>query len=330
MRGIQEDGPLGAAWKKLAGRFGRRQGTGRKALVVGLAAYALGMLGATKVAHRTADAEGKAKVGKGLLGARGTSGALNLQKHWDLLETRNERVEFFLDFLMGRNYDNTRLWLERLGKFGPMILEELEARDMPRDLIYLAMIESGFSPNAYSHAHAVGIWQFIAETGQRYGLEVSEYVDERRDPVKSTTAALDYLEYLYERFGSWYLAAASYNTGENRVHRILRERQAGRLGDDDLYWAISPYIPRETRDYVPLMLAAAYIGKDPQAHGFHGLEFQEPLRYTQVRARAGTPLALVARDAGVSHEAVRELNPHLVRDMVPPDRDWYVRVPDQL
>src|SRR5690606_30020651 len=131
------------------------------------------------------------------------------------------------------------------------------------DLLYLALIESGLSPKAYSHAAASGLWQFISETGQRYGLEVSRDVDERRDPIQSTSAALDYLQDLYGRFGSWYLAAAAYNTGENRVERILRERAGGAKGDDALFWTIAPYLPRETRDYVPLMLAAAHIGKEP-------------------------------------------------------------------
>ena len=146
---------------------------------------------------------------------------------WDLTVTDHERVDFFVEFLMGKNHDKTRLWLERIGKYGPLIQRELRARGMPEDLLYLTMIESGFDPNAYSRAHAAGLWQFIEETGERYGLEVTRYVDERRDPVKATAAALTYLSEMHERFGSWYLSAAGYNTGENRVGRIMRE-QTGR------------------------------------------------------------------------------------------------------
>jgi hypothetical protein len=153
---------------------------------------------------------------------------------------------------------------------------------MPEDLFYLAMIESGLSNRAVSHASAVGLWQFIAETGRRYGLEVSTYVDERRDPLKSTDAALDYLTDLHDRFGSWYLAAAGYNSGENRVERILRQRAGGQKGDDALYWRIASHLPRETRDYVPLMLAAGHIGKDPNAYGFYGIEHQAPLAFDRV------------------------------------------------
>jgi membrane-bound lytic murein transglycosylase D len=246
---------------------------------------------------------------------------------WDLTVTPHARVDYWIDFLKGRNYDKTRLWLERSGRYAPMIREQLRARGMPEDLIYLALIESGFSPRAYSRAHASGIWQFIEETGRRYGLRVSDYLDERRDPVKSTTAALDYLQELYARFGSWYLAAAAYNTGENRVDRILRERAGGRRGDDALFWKIAPYLPRETRDYVPLMLAAGHIAKEPDKYGFSGLDYHEPLAFEPVAVPAGTSLRAVARAAEVPFDAVRDLNPQLLLGVTPPGRDWSVRLP---
>jgi membrane-bound lytic murein transglycosylase D len=119
---------------------------------------------------------------------------------WDITVTRNERVDDWIDFLTGRNRDRTKLWLERSGRYGPMIRAELRKRGMPEDLLYLALIESGFSPKAYSSAAASGIWQFIAETGQRYGLEVNGVVDERRDPIKSTDAAARMLRALTDRF----------------------------------------------------------------------------------------------------------------------------------
>jgi membrane-bound lytic murein transglycosylase D len=246
---------------------------------------------------------------------------------WDLPVTMNDRVEHWIGFLIGRNRQRTHLWLERKGQFAPLIQERLRARGMPEDLIYLALIESGFSTRAYSRAHAVGIWQFIAETGRRYGLEVSAHVDERRDPVKATDAALDYLEYLYRRFGSWYLAAAAYNSGENRVDRLLRQHAGGARGDDALYWRISPHLPRETRDYVPLMLAAGHIGKEPEKYGFHGLNYQAPLAYERVRVNGGTSLRAVARAAGVEPAVVNDLNPHLITGATPPGRAWEVRIP---
>jgi len=246
---------------------------------------------------------------------------------WDLPVTKNARVDRWIDFLAGRNADRTRLWMERSGRYTPMIREQLREREMPQDLIYLAFIESGYSPKAYSRAAASGLWQFIAETGRRYGLEVNSYVDERRDPEEATRAALDYLQELHNRFGSWYLAAAAYNTGENRVERILRQRAGGRKGDDALFWKIAPYLPRETRDYVPLMLAAAHIGKEPHKYGFDEVEYWEPLSYDTAWVPAQTSLSLIAKAAGVQIEAVQELNPHLLRSTTPPGRAWPVRIP---
>ncbi|MEJ2502381.1 MAG: lytic transglycosylase domain-containing protein [Gemmatimonadota bacterium] len=249
---------------------------------------------------------------------------------WDLPSDRTERVDFFIDFLKGERYGDMRLWLERIGRYGPMIREELTTRGMPQDLLFLAVIESGLDPNAYSSAHAAGIWQFIEETGERYGLEVSDYVDERRDPVKATGAALAYLQELAEeRFGgSYFLAAAGYNTGENRVARIMREETAAAEGRDADYWRIADRLPRETRDYVPLMIAAGHIARDPGSHGFTELEFQAPLRFDVVRVPGGTPMVDVADAAGVAEADIVELNPHLVRRRTPPDRDWGVRIPE--
>lgn len=257
----------------------------------------------------------------------GTADALSGRKSWDMPVTYNDRVGYWIDFLTGPNAERTRLWLERAGRYAPMIRGKLAERAMPTDLLYLAMIESGLSPRAYSRAHASGMWQFISETGRRYGLDVTPYVDERRDPVEATDAALDYLGELYDRFGSWYLAAAAYNSGENRVDRILREQARGARGDDALFWRIAGHLPRETRDYVPLMLAAGHIGKDPAKYGFEGLEHQEALSYETVRVRGATRLATVARAVEVEPDVIQDLNPHLVRGITPPGREWEVRIP---
>ena len=248
-------------------------------------------------------------------------------KEWDLTVTDHERVDFFIEFLMGKNYDKTKSWLERMGKYGPMIQNELRERGMPQDLLYLTMIESGLNPNAYSKAHAAGLWQFIEETGERYGLEVSSYVDERRDPVKSTDSALRYLSMMYDRFDSWYLSAAGYNTGENRVGRLMRETTGSEKGTDEGYWEIWERLPRETRDYVPLMLAMGHIAKDPAKYGFTNLEMQEPLRFEEVTVPKNTRLSTVADAAGVDLDVLADLNPQLVQKQTPPDRDWPVRVP---
>lgn len=297
----------------------------KKALAVGIAATSAGFLGAAEALRQPPEATSTRMAHSGL---SATEAVVESEAAaWDLPTVRNERVDFWIDFLSGRNHDKTRLWLERAGMYGPMIQQKLAERGMPQDLLYLAMIESGLDPDIRSHAAAQGMWQFIAETGRRYGLEVSRDLDERNDPVKATDAALDYLQELHERFGSWYLAAAAYNTGENRVERILNERADGRKGDEDLFWLIAPHLPRETRDYVPLMLAMGHIAKDPEAFGFFGVEPMAPLSYDEVTVPAGTSLAEVADAAGVTEEEVRELNRHLVRGAAPADRTT-VRLPE--
>lgn len=300
----------------------------KKTIALGLAATSAGFLGAAQAALQPPAAPGIANAqGVEAASFSADEAVVEAKSEWDLPAVRNERVDFWIDFLSGKNYDHTRLWLERIGKYGPMIQQKLAERGMPQDLLYLATIESGLDPNIRSHAAAQGMWQFIAETGQRYGLEVSRYVDERNDPERATDAALDYLGDLHERFGSWFLAAASYNTGENRVERILNERAGGQKGDEDLFWEIAPHLPRETRDYVPLMLAMAHIAKDPETYGFFGVEPMQPWSYERVLVPGGTTLADVAAAAGVDVAEVEELNAHLVQGRTPSDRTTAVRIP---
>lgn len=297
----------------------------RRALALGVAASTLGGLaGAGSNAAKTTPEGEQSLAGDD----PDAMVKLSIPKGWDIEPTKNEEVDFFIEFLQFKNRDKTKLWLERLGKYGPMIQQKLAERGMPQDLIWLATIESGLDPNAYSRADAAGLWQFIEETGERHGLEVSRYVDERRDPVKATDAALDYLQKLNQRFGgSWYLAAAGYNTGENRVERIVREKAGGRFGDESVFWEIDKHLPSETRDYVPVMLAMGYIGKDPAKYGFGDLERQQPLSYDQVTVEGGVKLADVAEASGVDPKQVYELNPHLIKKMTPPNREWTVRIP---
>ena len=302
----------------------------KETVAVGLAASTLALLGAGLATDEKAGQAGKdlAMAPEADVEPKTNTFEDLIPQEWDLPSERTERVDFFIDFLKGERHDDMREWIERIGKYGPMIRAELDARGMPQDLLFLAMIESGFDPNAYSAADAAGIWQFIEGTGERYGLEVSTYVDERRDPVKATAAALDYLQDMHERFDSYFLAAAGYNTGENRVGRIMAEITGSEKGADQDYWQISDRLPRETRDYVPLMVAAGHIAKNPEAHGFSNLEFQEPLRFDVVQVPGGTSLDDVAQAAGVSVDEVIDLNPHLVKQQTPPDRDWGVRIPE--
>jgi hypothetical protein len=296
-------------------------------IALGLAASSIGMLAATRAGGPGGAGGDVAEVA--LADAFMPPEQVTEEKGvtWDLHVSEHERIDFFVEFLMGRNYDKTRTWLERIGKYGPMIQNELSERGMPQDLLYLAMIESGLNPTAYSKAHASGMWQFISETGQRYGLEVSRYVDERRDPVKSTAAGLTYLQEMYERFDSWYLSSAGYNTGENRVGRLMRERTGSERGTDEGYWDIWDRLPRETRDYVPLMIAMGHIAKEPAKYGFHDLQYEAPLTFEEVVVPGGTRMADVARAAGVSTAVIEDLNPHYLRGQTPPNRSMAVRVP---
>lgn len=185
-----------------------------------------------------------------------------------LVQLPHERVDYHLDRFQNEKRAEFASYLERKGEYETMIREKLRRRGMPEDLLYLAMIESGFNPEARSLAEARGIWQLVADTARRYGLRVDETVDERLDPEKSTDAALSYLSYLYNRFGSWYLAVAAYNTGENRVGRIMTEATGSERGTDADYYRIWDQLPGETRDFVPVLVAAAKIGNDPSRYGF--------------------------------------------------------------
>jgi membrane-bound lytic murein transglycosylase D len=246
---------------------------------------------------------------------------------WDIPNLDHQRVDYWVQRFQTDRRSDIVTYLERMGRYAPLISEALAAHEMPQDLVYLAMIESGFDPKAYSRARASGIWQFISATGKRYGLDINKAVDERNDPVKATDAALRYLGDLYDRFGSWYLAAAAYNTGENRVARILREATGRKKGTDQDYYRIWNRLPRETRDYVPLMVAAARIGKDPAAYGFDALEPHEPWSFAEMVAKPATPLKTLARQAGASVKELKELNPHLKLDRTRNDESMVVRVP---
>jgi membrane-bound lytic murein transglycosylase D len=188
---------------------------------------------------------------------------------WDISNLPHERVDHWVEqFSRGAKRAEFASYLARKGEYEAMISRKLREHRMPQDLIYLAMVESGFNPQAHSAENARGIWQLIPDTARRYKLRVDDTVDERLDPEKSTDAALEFLRDLYGRFGSWYLAAAGYNAGEGRVSRIMTEVTGSAWGKDEDYYRIWDRLPAETRDYLPAMIAAARIGKDPARYGF--------------------------------------------------------------
>ena len=252
---------------------------------------------------------------------------------WDIdvrsYETRT-RVEDYVRIFSGRAKDVFALALQRQTRYGPMIRERLRRAGLPENLTYLALVESWFNPHAYSRAAAVGFWQFMAGTGRGMGLRVDWWMDERRDPVRSTEAAARLLVGLREQFGSLYLAAAAYNGGSGRVSRGLA-RYAGEMNGvegEDRFFALAEqsYLRPETRDYVPKLIAAALVGEEPLRYGVR-VESLPPYAYDSVRVPGGTPLAAVANAVGVGGAALSELNPHVLRGMTPPKDSMWVRVP---
>lgn len=239
----------------------------------------------------------------------------------------NDQVERWMTAFETTRREEFEFLLRQREVYAPMIRAKLEQRGMPDELLYIPMIESDFSPFAVSHVSAVGMWQFMSPTAMQYGLRVDEYVDERRDPVAATDAALDYLAWLHDRFGgSWYLAAAAFNAGPGRMERILNRHADGRFSAEDAYWDVLEYLPRETREYVPKMIAMTVLANDADQAGFDAGGIQ-PYVYDNVFVPGETGLDAVAETVGVTPRVIRELNPHLVRGLTPPNELYGVRVP---
>src|SRR5437667_410743 len=250
----------------------------------------------------------------------------------------NHRVLEYLEFFQVDSHDRFEIWLSRLGRYEGMIRERLRAKRLPEDLVYLTLSESGLSNTAVSRARAVGMWQFMASTGRLYGLTVDPWVDERRDPFKATEAAVNYLADLRERLGSVYLAAAAYNAGVGRIERgIARLPGGGRGGSgrdpasvtDLTFFQLADrrYLRRETRDYVPKLIAASLIAKQPRRYGFEDVEPLPPLVFDEITVADATGLDVIARLADTSVAAILELNSQFVRGITPPGRVVVVRVP---
>jgi membrane-bound lytic murein transglycosylase D len=251
---------------------------------------------------------------------------------WDIDVTSyaaHQRVQYWVDFFSGRARWHMERYLERLGRYDSIIRGELAVAGMPRDMIFLAMIESGFNQNARSRVGAVGLWQFMPGTARRYGLTVDAWVDERRDPFIATGAAIRFLSELNSRFGSWYLAAAAYDAGPGKIQKGLARRDYSTLSRNDAYFAMAQghFLRRETRDYVPKLIAAALIAKEPAHYGFTDLDRWSPLRYDSVSVDYSVGINVVARLAGASRDDMEEMNPAFFRGVTPPERTSWLRVP---
>jgi membrane-bound lytic murein transglycosylase D len=245
------------------------------------------------------------------------------EKPYQIPMILNDSVENHLEYFKTRGREVFQRWLERSARYIPVMQQIFREKNLPEDLVYVAMIESGFNPYAVSWARAVGPWQFMPHTGKLYGLRIDWWMDERKDPIKSTHAAAEHLKDLHNLFGSWPLALASYNAGAGKVQRaVLRTRSED-------FWDLkaSRYIRRETKNYIPKYMAATIIAKNPEAYGFTTPE-AAPFEYDEIVIIESTDLRLVARCAGTEYGTIRELNPELKRWITPPDVTNYVlRIP---
>ncbi|MBK9294357.1 MAG: lytic transglycosylase domain-containing protein [Oligoflexia bacterium] len=231
---------------------------------------------------------------------------------FDVPVSYNSKVQYWIEFFQTTGRSWYTKWLERSSRYLPTLQRTLKHEGLPQDLAYLAMIESGFSAHAASHAKAVGPWQFIRETGTRYGLKISWWLDERKDFQKSTIAAAKYLKKMHGMFNNWYLVAAGYNAGENRIKRAIAKHQTKN------FWKIAQKdLVEETRDYVPKFIAALLIAKAPEMYGFRNIQYAEPLSFEHFRVPGGTNLNALAEAIGVTEQYMKELNPELVRGYVP-------------
>lgn len=251
-------------------------------------------------------------------------GARIEEKNFDIPVVLNKEVEHWIRYFTQNGRKHFAIYLQRMGQMSPLILPKLREAGLPEDLIYLAMIESGFSTRAKSHAGAVGPWQFIRGTGRIFDLKIDVWRDERRDPAKSTVAATRYLKKLYNDFDSWELATAAYNSGELKIIRAMKK-----LNTRD-FWTISRNrraLRRETKDYVPKMMAAAIVGKNAEAFGFDAPKI-DPVwnRVEYVRIPKAEDLNRIAEVTGLTKEEIKDLNPELSRACTPPE-NYTLRLP---
>lgn len=249
-----------------------------------------------------------------------------LASRWGSDPRIRERSEFWMDYWQNRGAGDFQIYLNRLEWYRPVVEAEIEARGLPESLLYLPIIESGYTTRAVSRASAVGLWQMMAGTARDRGLEVTPILDERRDPVKATPEALGFLDELHHRFGSWYLALAAYNGGPARVSRLLRDNAPLAPASDSLFLVLRSELPAETRDFIPKLIAAATLASQATRYGFdvpQGARFS----FDEVSVEDAVSVDVIARAAGVSQDEIETLNPQLLRGFTPPEATTVVRVP---
>ena len=249
----------------------------------------------------------------------------DLASQFDIPLKNHPLVETYIDFFSGPGRSFFREWMATSGRYIPIMLPILKEEGLPADTIYLAMIESGFIPSATSSASAAGIWQFIPSTGRAYKLRQNFWLDQRRDFIASTRAAARFLKKLHGRFGDWHLAWAAYNAGGGRISRALKKYKKKD------FWSLIDHHPeslaKETRHYVPKLIAAALIAKTPENYGFDPVEYDPPLEWDTVVVRSPLDIRRLARKLGLPNKTLKMLNPSLIRNITPPHSKAFVRVP---
>lgn len=250
-------------------------------------------------------------------------------KNIDIPLDDNEYVQKNIEFLTSeRGQKFFKKWLERTPRWFPMIKRIANQENVPEEIVYLAMIESGLNPTIVSRAQAVGMWQFMRSTGEMYGLNAngSPWIDERRDPIKATTAAMKHLRDLYYMFGDWYIAFAAYNCGAGCVQRAKNKTKI----EKPTFWDLYKNLPRETRNYVPLYIATAKIASSPSTYGIKlsELEFQKEFKYDTFTLNEPVSIEALANSAGITVQEFQQLNTELLKMTTPPDiTEYTIRLP---
>ena len=250
---------------------------------------------------------------------------LNLSNYYfDIPVVYNAATKKWINYFSGRGRKHFQRYAERAGRYAPVLSKILNDQGLPRDLIFLSMAESGFQNAARSWAKAVGPWQFMPYTGKKFGLDVSFFVDERRDPLKATVAAAEYLRYLHGLFGSWELGMSGYNAGEGKIGRAIRRYKTKN------FWKIRKgrYLKAETKNYVPKIMALAIIGKNLSKFGLNEVNFEHALDFEEIMVPANTDLYKVGTLLGEDFKTIKKYNPEIIRWQTPPTGEQYaLRVP---
>lgn len=249
-----------------------------------------------------------------------TERLLALQK--DIPLNYNEKVHGFINYFLIRDREHTRNVLRKKEIYFPLFEQKLKENNMPEELKYLSVIESALVPHAVSRARAVGLWQFMSYTGRHVGLKIDWYIDERMDPEKSTEAACKYLSQLYTIFGDWELALAAYNTGPGNVRRAIRKS-----GGKKTFWEIYPFLPRETRAYVPQYVAMVYALNHAPEHNLFIDSREELLSHDTLKVNGYLHLETFAKLTNSCLDDYRKLNPSVLHDVLPDGREHVIRIP---